>query len=32
MSEQTRFLLNESDIPQFWYNINADTPFRLNRS
>jgi tryptophan synthase beta chain len=26
MSEQTRFLLNESDIPKFWYNINADNP------
>jgi tryptophan synthase beta chain len=26
MSEKTRFLLNESDIPKFWYNINADNP------
>ena len=26
MAEQTRFRLNESDIPQSWYNINADTP------
>jgi tryptophan synthase beta chain len=26
MSEQTRFLLNESDLPKFWYNINADSP------
>ncbi|MGW8251415.1 MAG: TrpB-like pyridoxal phosphate-dependent enzyme [Anaerolineales bacterium] len=26
MSEQTRFLLNESDLPRFWYNINADMP------
>jgi tryptophan synthase beta chain len=26
MSEQTRFILGESDIPKFWYNINADTP------
>jgi tryptophan synthase beta chain len=26
MSEQTKFLLNESDIPKFWYNINADNP------
>lgn len=26
MAEQTRFLLNESDIPHSWYNINADTP------
>jgi tryptophan synthase beta chain len=26
MSEQTRFILNESDLPKFWYNINADTP------
>ncbi|RPJ44752.1 MAG: TrpB-like pyridoxal phosphate-dependent enzyme [Chloroflexi bacterium] len=26
MSEQTRFLLSESDLPKFWYNINADSP------
>ena len=26
MSTQTRFLLNESDLPKFWYNINADMP------
>jgi tryptophan synthase beta chain len=26
MSEQTRFLLNESDLPKFWYNITADSP------
>src|SRR5512132_3932196 len=26
MTDQTRFLLNESDIPKFWYNINADSP------
>lgn len=26
MSDQTRFLLNESDVPKFWYNINADNP------
>jgi tryptophan synthase beta chain len=26
MSEQTRFLLNESDLPKAWYNINADMP------
>ena len=26
MSEQIRFLLNESDIPHYWYNINADNP------
>jgi tryptophan synthase beta chain len=26
MSETTRFLLNESDVPRFWYNINADMP------
>ncbi len=24
MSEQTRFILSESDLPKFWYNINAD--------
>jgi tryptophan synthase beta chain len=26
VSDQTRFLLNESDLPRFWYNINADSP------
>jgi len=26
MSDQTRFILNESDLPKFWYNINADSP------
>jgi tryptophan synthase beta chain len=26
MSDQTRFLLNESDLPKTWYNINADSP------
>jgi tryptophan synthase beta chain len=26
MSDPTRFLLNESDLPRFWYNINADSP------
>ncbi|HET9911886.1 MAG TPA: pyridoxal-phosphate dependent enzyme, partial [Anaerolineales bacterium] len=26
MTDQTRFLLNESDIPKAWYNINADSP------
>jgi tryptophan synthase beta chain len=26
MSDQTRFLLNESDLPKFWYNIAADSP------
>lgn len=26
MSEQTRFMLSESDVPKFWYNINADMP------
>ena len=26
MSDQTRFLLNESDLPKSWYNINADNP------
>ncbi len=28
MSEQTRFLLSENDLPKFWYNINADSPVR----
>jgi tryptophan synthase beta chain len=26
MTEQTKFLLNESDLPNNWYNINADMP------
>jgi len=26
MSENTRFLLSEVDIPKFWYNVNADNP------
>jgi tryptophan synthase beta chain len=26
MSEQTRFILQEADIPRAWYNINADSP------
>ena len=26
MSNQTRFTLNESDLPKFWYNVNADSP------
>lgn len=26
MSETTRFILNESDLPKYWYNINADMP------
>lgn len=26
MSEQIRFLLNDSDLPHTWYNINADSP------
>src|SRR5512139_3594395 len=25
-NHQTRFLLNETDIPRSWYNINADMP------
>jgi tryptophan synthase beta chain len=28
MSTQTRFLLNESDLPKFWYNINGDSPIK----
>ena len=27
MSEKTRFMLSESDLPREWYNINADLPF-----
>ena len=26
MSEQTRFILTENDIPRFWYNVAADSP------
>jgi tryptophan synthase beta chain len=26
MSDPTRFILDESDLPKFWYNINADSP------
>lgn len=26
MTDITRFLLNETDVPKYWYNINADTP------
>jgi tryptophan synthase beta chain len=26
MTQQTRFNLNESDLPRYWYNINADMP------
>ncbi|HEX7393596.1 MAG TPA: TrpB-like pyridoxal phosphate-dependent enzyme [Anaerolineaceae bacterium] len=26
MSDQTRFMLSENDVPRFWYNINADSP------
>jgi tryptophan synthase beta chain len=30
MSQTTRFLLSENDIPKFWYNINADSPVAPN--
>jgi tryptophan synthase beta chain len=26
MSDQTKFILNETDLPKFWYNINGDSP------
>ena len=26
MSTQNKYLLNETDLPKFWYNINADMP------
>ncbi len=26
MSDQTRYNLNESDLPKFWYNVMADSP------
>lgn len=29
MTEHTKFLLTEEDIPQAWYNIQADLPFEL---
>ncbi len=28
MSEMTRFLLSEADIPRFWYNVQADSPLQ----
>ncbi|MDO9129412.1 MAG: TrpB-like pyridoxal phosphate-dependent enzyme [Anaerolineales bacterium] len=28
MSDQTRFLLNETDLPKYWYNVLADSPVR----
>ncbi len=28
MSEQTRYILNESDLPRRWYNILADSPVK----
>src|SRR5574339_702318 len=30
MSDKTRFLLNDSDLPKAWYNINADSPVPPN--
>ncbi len=30
MSEQTRYILNETDLPKQWYNINADSPVAPN--
>ncbi len=30
MSEQTRFILSENDLPRFWYNILADMPVPLS--
>ncbi len=29
MTDQTKFLLQESDMPKAWYNIQADLPFDL---
>ncbi len=29
MTDQTRYTLNETDIPRTWYNINADMPVPL---
>ena len=28
MSTQNKFLLNETDLPKFWYNVNADIPVK----
>ncbi len=28
MDDNTKFILNESDIPRAWYNINADAPVK----
>jgi tryptophan synthase beta chain len=30
MSEKTRYILDESELPRFWYNINADMPVPPN--
>jgi tryptophan synthase beta chain len=30
MSTKTRFMLEESEIPKAWYNINADRPIPPN--
>ena len=29
MSKQFKFMLDESNIPKAWYNINADMPVHL---
>ncbi len=29
MSEQTRYILSENDLPKFWYNVNADNPVAM---
>src|SRR5512136_1004347 len=26
MSDPTRFILNETDLPKYWYNVMADSP------
>lgn len=28
MTKQTKFILNESDLPKQWYNVNADMPVK----
>ncbi len=30
MSEKTRYILDETELPRFWYNINADMPVPPN--
>jgi len=29
MSDQTKYVLSESEIPKAWYNIQADLPYEM---